>query len=175
MCIHTCICVLQIEVDIPRCHQYHELLSSPAAHAKFKRVLKAWVVSHPQYVYWQGLDSLSAPFLALNFNNEGKLSHFVLYFKSSMLKINPQSLYWIIYIHLYFYLHFMQSCNLNAVLLLHVIIFFSALAYSCLSAFIPKYLHNFFLKDNSQVIQGEKLIEKGTTTLNISLKMQVHV
>lgn len=88
----------QIEVDIPRCHQYHELLSSPSAHAKFKRVLKAWVVSHPQYVYWQGLDSLSAPFLALNFNNE-------------------------------------------------------ALAYSCLSAFIPKYLHNFFLKDNSQVIQ----------------------
>ncbi|XP_062592920.1 TBC domain-containing protein kinase-like protein, partial [Saccostrea cucullata] len=88
----------QIEVDIPRCHQYHELLSSPTAHSKFKRVLKAWVVSHPQYVYWQGLDSLSAPFLALNFNNE-------------------------------------------------------ALAYTCLSAFIPKYLHNFFLKDNSQVIQ----------------------
>ncbi|KAK3099167.1 hypothetical protein FSP39_000436 [Pinctada imbricata] len=90
----------QIEVDIPRCHQYHELLSSPAAHGKFKRVLKAWVVSHPQYVYWQGLDSLCAPFLALNFNNE-------------------------------------------------------ALAYSCLSAFIPKYLHKFFLKDNSAVIQGK--------------------
>ncbi|KAK6172384.1 hypothetical protein SNE40_016044 [Patella caerulea] len=88
----------QIEVDIPRCHQYHELLSSPTAHAKFKRVLKAWVVSHPQYVYWQGLDSLCAPFLALNFNQE-------------------------------------------------------ALAYSCLKAFIPKYLHNFFLKDNSAVIQ----------------------
>ncbi|KAL5012862.1 hypothetical protein ScPMuIL_011413 [Solemya velum] len=88
----------QIEVDIPRCHQYHELLSSPTAHAKFKRVLKAWVVSHRQYVYWQGLDSLCAPFLSLNFNNE-------------------------------------------------------ALAYSCLAAFIPKYLHKFFLKDNSAVIQ----------------------
>lgn len=88
----------QIEVDIPRCHQYHELLSSPTAHAKFKRVLKAWVVSHPQYVYWQGLDSLCAPFLALNFANE-------------------------------------------------------ALAYACLTAFIPKYLHKIFLKDNSQVIQ----------------------
>ncbi|PVD34294.1 hypothetical protein C0Q70_05563 [Pomacea canaliculata] len=61
----------QIEVDIPRCHQYHELLSSPTAHAKFKRLLKAWVVSNPQYVYWQGLDSLCAPFLALNFNHEG--------------------------------------------------------------------------------------------------------
>ncbi|KAK7503784.1 hypothetical protein BaRGS_00004907 [Batillaria attramentaria] len=88
----------QIEVDIPRCHQYHELLSSPTAHTKFKRLLKAWVVSHPQYVYWQGLDSLCAPFLALSFNHE-------------------------------------------------------ALAYSCLTRFIPKYLNKFFLKDNSPIIQ----------------------
>ncbi|KAG2466931.1 TBCK protein, partial [Polypterus senegalus] len=65
----------QIEVDIPRCHQYDELLSSP-----------------------EGLDSLCAPFLYLNFNNE-------------------------------------------------------ALAYACMSSFIPKYLYNFFLKDNSHVIQ----------------------
>uniref|UniRef100_A0A8C9S5F6 TBC domain-containing protein kinase-like protein n=1 Tax=Scleropages formosus TaxID=113540 RepID=A0A8C9S5F6_SCLFO len=88
----------QIEVDIPRCHQYDELLSSPQGHMKFRRVLKAWVVSHPDLVYWQGLDSLCAPFLYLNFNNE-------------------------------------------------------ALAYACMSAFIPKYLYNFFLKDNSHVIQ----------------------
>ncbi|XP_059151921.1 TBC domain-containing protein kinase-like protein [Physella acuta] len=88
----------QIEVDIPRCHQYHELLSSPTAHGKFKRVLKAWVLSNPQYVYWQGLDSLCAPFLALSFNNE-------------------------------------------------------ALAFACLSAFIPKYLNKFFMRDNSAVIQ----------------------
>lgn len=88
----------QIEVDIPRCHQYDELLSSPQGHAKFTRVLKAWVVSHPHLVYWQGLDSLCAPFLYLNFNNE-------------------------------------------------------ALAYSCLCGFIDKYLHKFFLRDNSAVIQ----------------------
>uniref|UniRef100_A0A8C7I3U2 TBC domain-containing protein kinase-like protein n=1 Tax=Oncorhynchus kisutch TaxID=8019 RepID=A0A8C7I3U2_ONCKI len=88
----------QIEVDIPRCHQYDELLSSPQGHRKFRRVLKAWVVSHPDLVYWQGLDSLCAPFLWLNFNNE-------------------------------------------------------PLAYACMSAFIPKYLYNFFLKDNSHVIQ----------------------
>ena len=31
---------------------------------------------------------------------------------------------------------------------------FAALAYACLSAFIPKYLHKFFLKDNSLIIQG---------------------
>ena len=62
----------QIEVDIPRCHQYDELLSSPAGHRKLQRVLKAWVVTHPQYVYWQGLDSLAAPLVYLNFNNEGR-------------------------------------------------------------------------------------------------------
>ncbi|CAB3989965.1 TBC domain-containing kinase, partial [Paramuricea clavata] len=88
----------QIEVDIPRCHQYHQLLASPTAHGKFKRLLKAWVVSHPGLVYWQGLDSLCAPFLSLNFNDE-------------------------------------------------------ALAHSCLKSFIPKYLYNFFLKDNSPIIQ----------------------
>lgn len=88
----------QIEVDIPRCHQYNELLSSPEGHIKLKRVLKAWIREHSQYVYWQGLDSLTAPFLYLNFNDEAK-------------------------------------------------------AYACLSAFVPKYVHNFFLKDNSAVIQ----------------------
>ncbi|KAF5298584.1 hypothetical protein FQR65_LT09678 [Abscondita terminalis] len=88
----------QIEVDIPRCHQYNELLSSGEGHKKLKRILKAWIYRNSQYVYWQGLDSLTAPFLYLNFNDEAK-------------------------------------------------------AFSCLSMFIPKYLHNFFLKDNSAVIQ----------------------
>ena len=87
----------QIEVDIPRCHQYNSLLSSPTGHEKLKSVLKAWVVDNPKLVYWQGLDSLCAPFVTLNFNNE-------------------------------------------------------ALALACVEAFIPKYLYNFFLKDNSQVI-----------------------
>jgi hypothetical protein len=71
----------QIDVDIPRCHQYDVLMASPQAHYKLKRVLKAWVISHPHLVYWQGLDSLCAPFLYLNFNNEsvayGCLSNFV--------------------------------------------------------------------------------------------------
>lgn len=69
----------QIDVDIPRCHQYDELLSSPEGHRKLKRLLKAWVKSHPQYVYWQGLDSLTAPFLYLNFNHEGKI---VIFFRN---------------------------------------------------------------------------------------------
>ena len=37
----------QIEVDIPRCHQYNELLASPDGHRKLKRVLKAWVADNP--------------------------------------------------------------------------------------------------------------------------------
>ncbi|XP_045476153.1 TBC domain-containing protein kinase-like protein [Harmonia axyridis] len=88
----------QIEVDIPRCHQYNELLSSADGHIKLRRILKAWVQKNTQYVYWQGLDSLTAPFLYLNFNDEAK-------------------------------------------------------AYACLSAFVPKYVHKFFLKDNSAVIR----------------------
>lgn len=85
-------------MDIPRCHQYSELLSSGAGHERLQRLLKAWVRDNPHYVYWQGLDSLTAPFLYLNFNDEAR-------------------------------------------------------AFACLSAFIPKYLHKFFLKDNSAVIQ----------------------
>ncbi|XP_018562554.1 TBC domain-containing protein kinase-like protein [Anoplophora glabripennis] len=88
----------QIEVDIPRCHQYNELLSSTEGHKKLKRILKAWVYKNTQYVYWQGLDSLTAPFIYLNFNDEAK-------------------------------------------------------AFACLSEFVPKYLHKFFLKDNSMVIE----------------------
>lgn len=64
-------------------------------------LIKAWIASHLNLVYWQGLDSLCAPFVYLNFNNE-------------------------------------------------------ALAYASLSAFIPKYLNNFFLKDNSLIINGNK-------------------
>ena len=36
--------IRQLEVDIPRCHQYDELLSSPEGHRKMKNVLK--VIDH---------------------------------------------------------------------------------------------------------------------------------
>ncbi|GBP75389.1 TBC domain-containing protein kinase-like protein [Eumeta japonica] len=88
----------QIDVDIPRCHQYCWLLCGQAGHRALKRLLKAWLLTNPQYVYWQGLDSLTAPFLYLNFNNEAR-------------------------------------------------------AFACLSAFVPKFLHKFFLKDNSSIIK----------------------
>lgn len=64
----------QISVDIPRCHQYNDLLASPQGHCKLTRVLKAWLSLNETrgQVYWQGLDSLAAPFIILNFNNEAQ-------------------------------------------------------------------------------------------------------
>ncbi|KNC74784.1 hypothetical protein SARC_12677, partial [Sphaeroforma arctica JP610] len=88
----------QIDVDIPRCHQYDRLLSSPDGHAKLRRLLKAFLSANPTLVYWQGMDSIFASWLRLNFNDE-------------------------------------------------------ALAFSCANTFVEKYLHDYFLPDNSSVMQ----------------------
>lgn len=88
-----------------------------------------------------GLDSLCAPFLWLNFNNEGK----------GIWNLKTGSCCWFAEVQcvsliLLPSLFTSSSPSLSA-----------ALAYACMSAFIPKYLYNFFLKDNSHVIQGESL------------------
>ena len=88
----------QIEVDIPRCHQYNEFLASSEGHIKLKRLLKAFLSSKIELVYWQGLDSLAATFLVVNFHCE-------------------------------------------------------AIAFASMHCFIDKYVHNFFLRDNSPVMQ----------------------
>ncbi|KAF9976182.1 hypothetical protein BGZ73_009036 [Actinomortierella ambigua] len=87
----------QIELDVPRCHQYNQLMFSQAGHEKLTRILKTWVEANELQAYWQGLDSCCAPFLTLNFNDE-------------------------------------------------------ALAFSCIQEFLPKYLKDMFLHDNSKVI-----------------------
>jgi hypothetical protein len=56
--------------DVPRCHQYNPMLASSTGHTKLRRLLKAWVAGNKKLVYWQGLDSVCAPFLVLNFNEE---------------------------------------------------------------------------------------------------------
>lgn len=94
-------------------------LSSPEGHRKLKRLLKAWVTHHPQYVYWQGLDSLTAPFLFLNFNNEGTVVW------GNDVIHNQQNF----------------------------VFPFTERAFLSLYKFIPKYLHWFFLKDNSAIIK----------------------
>ncbi|KAH8552787.1 rab-GTPase-TBC domain-containing protein [Umbelopsis sp. PMI_123] len=38
----------QIEVDVPRCHQYNPLLASSTGHAKLRRLLKAWVADNKE-------------------------------------------------------------------------------------------------------------------------------
>jgi len=85
----------QLAVDIPRCHQYDPLMSSPAGHEKLRRVIKAWILHNPDLVYWQGLDSVTAPFLRLHFNDEalafGCLHNFVQKFLTGFfLKDNSQ-------------------------------------------------------------------------------------
>lgn len=79
------------------------------------------MTAHPQYVYWQGLDSLTAPFLYLNFNNEGKYTIFI-----SLFIIFKHSIYFFVILER---------------------------AFLSLYNFIPKYLHWFFLKDNSPIIK----------------------
>lgn len=45
-------------------------MSSPMAHYRMKLLIKALLISRKDdFVYWQGLDSLSAPFLILHFND----------------------------------------------------------------------------------------------------------
>ena len=56
----------QIELDLPRCHPYHPLICSNQGRSCMKRILKAWVLSETgSHVYWQGLDSILAPFVTL--------------------------------------------------------------------------------------------------------------
>ncbi|KAI9257957.1 hypothetical protein BDA99DRAFT_440985 [Phascolomyces articulosus] len=42
------------QVNVPRCHQYNQLLASSAGHEKLRRLLKSWVSSNKNWVYWQG-------------------------------------------------------------------------------------------------------------------------
>lgn len=60
----------QIALDIPRCHQYDELLASANGQAQLKRVIKSFLITHKENTYWQGLDSVAAPFVRLNFDDE---------------------------------------------------------------------------------------------------------
>lgn len=61
----------QLDLDIPRCHQYDDRMATPLAHGKLKRVLRAWLAAEQgKMVYWQGLDSVAASFLSVCFEDE---------------------------------------------------------------------------------------------------------
>ena len=55
----------QLDVDIPRCHSYHYLLSSFPAQISLRRIIKAWIFHNPSQCYWQGLDSIAATLLSM--------------------------------------------------------------------------------------------------------------
>jgi TBC domain-containing protein kinase-like protein len=60
----------QITLDVLRCHQYHHTLSSPEGQDSLRRVLKAWIITHPELQYWQGLDSICAAFITVTSRDE---------------------------------------------------------------------------------------------------------
>jgi TBC domain-containing protein kinase-like protein len=46
----------QLDLDIPRCHQYQPLMSSKDGKTKLRRILKCWVEANKgKLVYWQGM------------------------------------------------------------------------------------------------------------------------
>ncbi|ORE03284.1 RabGAP/TBC [Rhizopus microsporus var. microsporus] len=66
----------QIEVDVPRCHQYNQMLASSTGHEKLRRLLKSWVVANPSLVYWQVLQEYLAVFRhLLSFHDPELSSH----------------------------------------------------------------------------------------------------
>ena len=58
----------QIGLDLPRCHAEHAVLASPAGFNVQNEVLRVWLAANPRYAYWQGLDSLLAPFMTVSFD-----------------------------------------------------------------------------------------------------------
>lgn len=76
----------QLDLDIPRCHQYLDVLASTEGRARLRRLLKAWLVAHPSLEYWQGIDSLAATFLLLNLDN---LRESPLFLRSHQPELTP--------------------------------------------------------------------------------------
>eukprot|EP00759_Apiculatamorpha_spiralis_P044813 PhF_6_TR41673/c1_g1_i1/m.63186/K17544/TBCK; TBC domain-containing protein kinase-like protein len=67
----TSMCERQIQLDIPRCHQYHPMLGSAEGHRKLFDVLRSWVLHEKgKLTYWQGLDSMAATLLQHSAHNE---------------------------------------------------------------------------------------------------------
>ena len=62
----------QLARDIPRCHQYHPVLNCTSGKRRLAKLLKAWNADpqNSKYRYWQGLDSICAPFVVL-YENDG--------------------------------------------------------------------------------------------------------
>uniref|UniRef100_A0A7E4UPR7 Protein kinase domain-containing protein n=1 Tax=Panagrellus redivivus TaxID=6233 RepID=A0A7E4UPR7_PANRE len=63
-------CKHQLKLDLPRCHQYDESMSSPYVQANITLLIeKVLAINSDTSAYWQGLDSLIASFALLYPNN----------------------------------------------------------------------------------------------------------
>ncbi|KAE9549095.1 hypothetical protein FO519_007695 [Halicephalobus sp. NKZ332] len=63
-------CKHQLSLDLPRCHQYDEAMTLPSIQAKITLIIEKILAVNPEFsAYWQGLDSLVAPFALLYANN----------------------------------------------------------------------------------------------------------
>jgi len=87
----------QIQLDIPRCHQYHTFLSTAEGHRKLFSVLRAWEAHQEgQLTYWQGLDSVAAALLQHSIHDEprvfGCLCAVVRLFVPNLFKAEEMSL-----------------------------------------------------------------------------------
>ncbi|KAI9026848.1 rab-GTPase-TBC domain-containing protein [Hyaloraphidium curvatum] len=61
----------QLDLDIPRCHQYDDAMATPQGHAALRRLLKGLLAAERgRVVYWQGMDSLAATFLSVSWEDE---------------------------------------------------------------------------------------------------------
>ena len=57
----------QIGIDVRRCHRYHPVLASQDGQTCLQQVLELWCRSSG-FSYWQGVDSLAAPFVVAHFH-----------------------------------------------------------------------------------------------------------
>lgn len=64
----------QIGIDVRRCHQYHPVLASQDGKTCLKQVLELWCRSSG-FAYWQGVDSLAAPFVVAHFHRARRPLH----------------------------------------------------------------------------------------------------
>lgn len=63
-------CKHQLSLDLPRCHQYDEAMSSNNIQSKIALIIEKVLAVNPEYsAYWQGLDSFVAPFALLYAND----------------------------------------------------------------------------------------------------------
>ncbi|KAI3638305.1 hypothetical protein MIR68_003916 [Amoeboaphelidium protococcarum] len=61
----------QLDLDLPRCHPYHKQIASYYGRGMLRQIIKAYLLNNNGLVYWQGLDSVCAPFVVLHYFDIG--------------------------------------------------------------------------------------------------------